>query len=37
MPYQIQRIIEGKSLPVCVSRDDTVGEALSLMIEHDFS
>lgn len=37
MPYQVQQILEGKSAPVCVSKDDTVAKALTLMIEHDFS
>ena len=37
MPYQVQQIIEGKGLPTCVSKEDTVAKALSLMIENDFS
>ncbi|HLO28289.1 MAG TPA: DUF4268 domain-containing protein [Anaerolineales bacterium] len=37
MPYQVQQIIEGKGIPVCVTRDDSVSNALTLMIEHDFS
>jgi CBS domain-containing protein len=37
MPYQVQQIIEGKGLPICVTRDDAVSSALSLMVEHDFS
>jgi CBS domain-containing protein len=37
MPYQVQQLIEGKGMPVCVTKDDTVTKALSLMIEHDFS
>ena len=37
MPYQINQIIEGKGAPVCVTKDDSVSKALSLMIEHDFS
>ena len=37
MPYQVQQIIKGKSAPVCVSKDDSVSQALSIMIEHDFS
>lgn len=37
MPYQVQQIIEGKGTPVCVTKDEPVSKALSLMIEHDFS
>jgi CBS domain-containing protein len=37
MPYQVQQIIEGKGMPICVTRDDAVSAALSLMVEHDFS
>src|SRR5687768_16954844 len=37
MPYQVQQIIQGRGLPVCVSKDDAVSKALTLMIEHDFS
>ena len=37
MPYQVQQIIEGKGLPVYVTREESVSKALSLMIEHDFS
>lgn len=37
MPYQVQQIIEGKGMPICVGKDDTVSKALAVMIEHDFS
>src|SRR5258706_12374153 len=37
MPYEIGQIIEGKGTPICVSIDDTVSKALSLMIEYDYS
>jgi CBS domain-containing protein len=37
MPYQVQQIIEGKGTPICVTRNDSVSDALTLMIEHDFS
>jgi CBS domain-containing protein len=37
MPYQVQQIIEGKGLPVYVNKDASVTEALTLMIEGDFS
>src|SRR5688572_24983249 len=37
MPYQVQQIIEGKGMPMCVSKDDAVTVALALMVEHDFS
>jgi CBS domain-containing protein len=37
MPYLVKHMIEGKSLPICVNKEDTVTEAISLMIEHDFS
>ena len=37
MPYQVQQIIEGKGEPVCISINDPVSKALTLMIEHDFS
>jgi len=37
MPYQVQQIIEGKSFPVCVTRDETVARALTLMLENNYS
>lgn len=37
MSYQVQQIIEGKGMPVCVAKDDPVSKALALMIEHDYS
>ena len=37
MPYQVQQMIEGKGAPICVSKQDSVSKALSLMIEHDYS
>ena len=37
MPDQVKQIIEGKTKPVCVVKEDPVSKALSLMIEHDFS
>jgi CBS domain-containing protein len=37
MPYQVQQIIQGKGMPSCVEKDDTVAKALAMMIEHDFS
>src|SRR6266849_2861991 len=37
MPYQVQQIIEGKGAPVCVTSEESVAKALTLMIEHDFS
>lgn len=37
MPYQVQQLIQGKGLPICVSKDDLASKALTLMIEHDFS
>ena len=37
MPYQVKQIIEAKSAPICVTKDDSVAKALSLMIEYDYS
>lgn len=37
MPYQVGQLIEGQGPLVCVSREDSIAYALSLMIEHDFS
>ncbi|RPJ38434.1 MAG: CBS domain-containing protein, partial [Chloroflexi bacterium] len=37
MPFQVQQIIQGKSKPVCVKKEDPAAAALSLMIEHDYS
>lgn len=37
MPYQVQQILEDKSLPVWVTKTDPVTKALALMIEHDYS
>ncbi len=37
MPYQVQQIIEGKGMPVCITKDEPVSKALALMIEHDYS
>lgn len=37
MPYQVQQLLVGRGDPVCVTKDDPVSQALSLMIEHDYS
>jgi len=37
MLFPIERLIEGRDPPVCVTLDASVREALSLMVEHDFS
>lgn len=37
MPYQVQQLLEGKSEPVCVTKEDSAAAALRLMIENDFS
>jgi len=37
MPFSIQNLLEGRSKPVTVKRDDSVQAALDLMIEHDFN
>ena len=37
MAYQVQQLIEGKGQPLCVTKDELVTNALSQMIEHDFS
>ena len=37
MPYPVKHLIEGRPLPVTIKRDETVTEALNLMIKHDFS
>lgn len=37
MPYPVQNLIEDRGEPVSVHPNDTVGTALRLMIEHDFS
>lgn len=37
MPYQVKQLIEGHPSPVCVREDTPVSEALTLMLEHDFS
>jgi hypothetical protein len=37
MPYQVEQLLEGKGPLVWVTKDDTVKQALSLMLEHDYS
>lgn len=37
MAYQVQQLIEGRGRPLSVKKDDMVSQALSTMIEHDFS
>ncbi len=37
MPYPVARLIEGRAAPLYVRRSDTIREALSKMIAHDYS
>lgn len=37
MPFPIQQLIEGRSLPITISADHSVETALGLMMKHDFS
>jgi CBS domain-containing protein len=37
MLFPIEKLLEGRGAPCCVSADKTVGDALTLMVEHDFS
>lgn len=37
MLFPIQRLLEGRDPPLCIRQDQTVREALTLMIEHDYS
>jgi CBS domain-containing protein len=37
MLFPIEKLLEGCGAPCCVSTDKTVGDALTLMVEHDFS
>lgn len=37
MPFQVQQLIEGRGMPVCVAKEDMVSKALAIMIEYDYS
>lgn len=37
MLFPISKLIEGRQSPICVSRDTTIREALTLMVENDYS
>jgi CBS domain-containing protein len=37
MLFPIEKLLEGRGAPCCVSTDKTVGDALTLMVEHDYS
>lgn len=37
MPFSVEHLIEGRPFPVTVTQETAVSEALSVMIEHDFS
>ncbi|MCJ7585825.1 MAG: DUF4268 domain-containing protein [Anaerolineales bacterium] len=37
MALQVQQLIEGKGKPVCITRDEPVTKALTLMVNNDYS
>ena len=37
MPFQVQQLIEGRGMPICVEREDMVSMALAIMIQYDYS
>jgi CBS domain-containing protein len=37
MPYQVQQILEGKSAPISIEKDEPVSKALTIMAEQDYS
>jgi CBS domain-containing protein len=37
MLFPVERLIQGRGKPLCVKQDQTVREALALMVENDYS
>jgi CBS domain-containing protein len=37
MLFPVSRLLEGRGKPVCISKNQSIREALALMVEHDYS